>query len=266
MKIQRGLIVSLVMLMVGAAMTLAGPVYVVSGVKNGVKAKKNKSASWVSLNRLDKIGVLDSLEITPGGALDFYNAGDGRRYHVDSAKRLRVADAVNSTKNSGKKGVIESVISTGFPPEEKERRRPAATHRGAEDEDSVALAIYSVVMSGNASENPCGIWIARRPIDGYFTLSIGNKGAETAYVELYAVRTDGRVERVDIMDEANTPLVGGASVELPFEFAETPDIKYMLVGCNQPFDPTSLAKFINSKKSGAPVEAGKLTVCVAFAE
>lgn len=263
----RSLIVSFVVLVYASVVASAGPVYVVSGVKSGVKAKKSKSTAWIALNRLDKIGVLDSLEIAPGGGLDFYNAGDGRRYHVDSGKKLRVSDAVSMTKIKGKKGVIESVISTGFPPEDKERRRPAATHRGSEDDDSLTQAIYSVYISGQSASNSETAWIAKQQADGFFRLIIGNKGVATLFVELYAVRRDGRVERIDIMDEANTPLVGGATVELPFEFAYDSDINYMLVSCTQPFDPASLAHMINTKKAVACVDnCGPIAIVILYAE
>lgn len=224
-----------------------GTVYVVENVRSTVKVKKNKSFSWIPLNRLNKIGLLDSIEVASDGALVFFNAGDGRKYYVGKGKKIRVSDIVGKTRNEGSKGVIASVISTGFTDMSKERRRPAASNRGSGDADPTAIAIYNALLEGKSSNT--GAWLQKQQGDNSIRFTIGNSGPATVYAELYARRSDGYFERVNLMDEANLPLVAGAEIELPYEFADaTEGFSYLLVASGTVFDAVYLTKLFNSSK------------------
>ncbi|MCM1355529.1 MAG: hypothetical protein NC212_03880 [Staphylococcus sp.] len=232
-----------------------GTVYVVENVRNTVKVKKNKSFSWIPLNRLNKIGLLDSIEVAPDGKLVFFNAGDGRKYSVEKGKKIRVSDIVGKTRNEGSKGVIASVISTGFTNMSKERRRPAASNRGSGDADPTAIAIYNALLEGKSSNT--GAWLQKQQGDNSIRFTIGNSGPAIVYAELYAIRkSDGYFERINLMDEANLPLVAGAEIELPYEFADaTQGFSYLLVASGKVFDAIYLTKLFNSSKPMENVSA-----------
>lgn len=230
-----------------------GTIYIVKNVGKNAKMKKHRGVSWAPLNRLDKIGILDSIEVQPAEEIAFFNAGDHRQYKVNGVRKFRVCDVVNSERKKRKKGVIESVIAAGFANTDREIRRPAATNRGSDDFDPTVIAIYNSILTGQ-SVAKTGAWAKREIGDDSFSFTVGNKGAETVYAELYAMGDDGRVERIELMDDANLPIPAGATIELPYEFAEIPNVKYLFVASSKFFDPNSLALLL---KGGKPVAGAK---------
>ena len=93
-----------------------------------------------------------------------------------------------------------------------------------------------------------GAWATKKNGEDGFSFTVGNKGTETVYAELYAIGDNGSVERIELMDDANFPIPAGATIELPYEFAEVPNVKYLFVASRRFFDPNSLAILLKTDK------------------
>ncbi len=252
----RNFIICVGLTIMTALNAVGSTIYIVSTTRGTIKIKKNRGRTWNPISQLDKIGLMDSIILADNAFIEFYNAGDGRRYSIKDRKKVRVSEVVGEVKSTARKGVIESVLSTGFP-EDKVKRYIAASERGDDGTDPVTLSIYQAIISGKNIGYPQDVW-AKKVIEGNnFSITLGNRGKKLGFIEIYAVRSDGHVERVDMIDNGNLPLMGGATIQIPYNFANATEFWYLLVSSLTPFDATYLENLLNDHKPvDSPISSG----------